>query len=408
MKYNKNLIKFNLKNKKELNVKTQIYLVFVFNKKRLRYFTGKRIEPKYWDFENQRASTKYPNYRSLNRVLKSLSNHLEENYNNLLVTGKKITVEGLKQLLDERLNKVQNTDSLFSYFDEFVEISKNERKHSTIKTYNAAKSALESFQKDRNYYLNFESINHSFDEQFKDYLINEVKLANNTIANYYKRLKTFLNWSVVKGYNNNLDFRNFKAKPNDGEIYFLTWDELMDLYKYKPADKKLEKVKDIFCFGCFTGLRFSDIINLKQDNINNDIISINTIKTDSKAIIPLNKYSREIYLKYRSKETVSLFPSISNQKMNDYLKILGRKAKIKSPVRIVKYKGTERIEKMVPKHKIMSSHIARKTFITNALAKGMSSEVIMDITTHKSYRAFQRYFKIVEEHKKEQMNKFFG
>ena len=408
MKYNKNLIKFNLKNKKELNVKTQIFIVFVFRKKRLRYFTGKRIEPRYWDFVNQRAKSSYPNYRSFNRVLKTLSNNLEENYNNLVVAGKKITVEGLKEILDERLDKAQNTDSLFKFFDEFVELSKNERKHSTIKTYNAAKSALENFQKDKHYYLNFESIDHKFDERFKDYLINDVKLANNTIANYYKRLKTFLNWSVVKGYNTNLDFRNFKAKPNDGEIYFLTWEELMDLHNLKIDDKKLIKVRDIFCFGCFTGLRFSDIINLKQDNINNDIIEIITIKTDSKAIIPLNKYSREIYERYRSSETVSLFPGISNQKMNDYLKILGKEANIKAPVRIIKYIGTERIEKIVPKYKVISSHIARKTFITNALAKGMSSEVIMDITTHKSYRAFQRYFKVVDEFKKEQMNKVFG
>ncbi len=408
MKYNKNLIKFHLKDKKKLNVKTQIYLVFVFNKKRLRYFSGKRIEPKYWDFINQRVKSSYPNYQSFNRVLKTLSNYLEENYNNLVVSGKKITIEELKEILNKRLDKAQNTDSLFKYFDEFIELSKNERKYSTIKTYNSAKSALENFQKYKHYYLNFESIDHKFDERFKDYLINDVRLTNNTISNYYKRLKTFLNWAVIKGYNTNLDFKSFRAKPNDGEIYFLTWDELMNLYELELADKKLMKVRDIFCFGCFTGLRFSDIINLKQDNINNDTIQISTIKTDSQAIIPLNKYSREIYEKYHSDETVSLFPGISNQKMNDYLKELGEKAKINTPVRIVKYRGAERIEETVPKFKIISSHIARKTFITNALAKGMSSEVIMDITTHKSYRAFQRYFKIVDEHKKEQMNKVFG
>ncbi len=122
MKYNKNLIKFHLKDKKKLNVKTQIYLVFVFNKKRLRYFSGKRIEPKYWDFINQRVKSSYPNYQSFNRVLKTLSNYLEENYNNLIVSGKKITIEELKEILDKRLDKAQNTDSLFKYFDEFIEL----------------------------------------------------------------------------------------------------------------------------------------------------------------------------------------------------------------------------------------------------------------------------------------------
>ncbi len=94
--------------------------------------------------------------------------------------------------------------------------------------------------------------------------------------------------------------------------------------------------------------------------------------------------------------------------MNDYLKELGELAEINQPVHILHYSGTKRIEKVVPKYKVLTSHIARKTFITNALAKGMPTEVIMDITTHKSYRAFQRYFKIVDEHKREQMEKVFG
>jgi len=90
------------------------------------------------------------------------------------------------------------------------------------------------------------------------------------------------------------------------------------------------------------------------------------------------------------------------------LPVLGEKAKINEPVNIVHYCGTKRTDKTVPKYKVLTSHIARKTFITNAMIRGMSTEVIMDITTHSSYKTFKRYFKIVDEHKKEQMNKVFG
>ena len=90
------------------------------------------------------------------------------------------------------------------------------------------------------------------------------------------------------------------------------------------------------------------------------------------------------------------------------MKDLGKAAKINESVNIVHYSGTKRIEKTVPKYEVLTSHVARKTFITNAMIRGMSTEVIMDITTHSSHKSFARYFKIVDEHKKDQMTKVFG
>ena len=179
MKYNKNLIKFNLKNRKELNIKTQIFLIFVFDKKRLRYFTGKRIEPKYWDFVKQRVKPSYPNYNSFNKFfLSTMANFLEDKYNKLQISEKKMSVDDLKMFLDERLNKVENTESLFKYFDEFVEVSKNERKKSTIKAYKATISTLKKYERAKNVTLTFETVTHKFDEQFKDFLITHLKLTN--------------------------------------------------------------------------------------------------------------------------------------------------------------------------------------------------------------------------------------
>ncbi len=408
MKYNKNLIKFNLKNTKDKEKKTQIFMVFVFKGERIRYFVQRRIEPKYWDNKKQRADTNYPNYRSLNTFLTTLANFLETQYNNLNIIGERVTVEKLRNLLDERIGKEDKQQSLFDYYDEFLEASKNIRRINTLKSHKSTKNKLEEFEAYSKIKLTFDGLDHKFDTQFKDFLIKEAKLTNNTISKYYRTLKVFMNWATEKGYNKSLDFQKFKAKQTEGEIYFLTWEELTGLYELEIKSEKLKRVRDIFCFACFSGLRFSDIANLKQENINNDFIELNTIKTGSKTRIPLNKYSKPIYERYKSDETVFLFPSISNQKMNDYLKELGKLAEIKEPVNIFHYSGTKRIEKIVPKYEVLTFHVARKTFITNAMIRGMSTEVIMDITTHTSYKAFQRYFKIVDEHKKEQMSKVFG
>lgn len=406
--YNKNFVKYNLKNASDPNKKTQIILVLAKKGFRLRYYIQRRIEPKYWDTTEQRAKGNYPNKTSLNLFLKTIANFLEDEYNKLDVLGKKITNEKLKELLDERIRKEDKKQSVLDRYDEFLEVSKNIRRINTLKAHKSTRNKLESFQEFKNVHLSFDKFDHKFDVQFKDYLINEKKLTNNTISKYYRTFKVFMKWSTDKGYNKNLDYQKFKAKQTEGEIYFLTWDELMILYELDNINDKLKRVRDVFCFGCFTGLRYSDIENLKQENISNDFIEINTIKTGSKTRIPLNKYSKPIYERYKSDETVYLFPSISNQKVNDYLKDLGKAAKINEPVNIVHYRGTERIEKTVPKYKILTSHVARKTFITNAMIRGMSTEVIMDITTHSSHKSFARYFKIVDEHKKDQMTKVFG
>jgi site-specific recombinase XerD len=407
MKYNKDLVKFNLKNSLNPNEKTQIFLVFNFEGNRLRYYTGKRIEPKFWDKVKQRAKPSYPSAVSLNQFLKTTANFLEDEFNQSQILGKKISIESLKDALAKRFDQ-ETGYNVFEKFDEFIEVSKISRAATTIRKYKTTINQMKRFCNDKRINLTFDSFDLTFDERFKDFLINDLKLTNNTVAKHYKTLKVFLNWATEKGYNTSTEFNKLKAREIDGEIYFLDWDELMRLFYLEIESDKLKRVRDLFCFGCFTGLRFSDIINLKQENINNDTIVVNTLKTGTKAIIPLNKYSRIIYDRYKSADKYNLFQSISNQKMNTYLKELGKLAEINTPVQIIRYSGAERIERLVPKYEVLTSHVARKTFITNAMIKGMTTEVIMDITTHSSYKAFKRYFKIVDEQKRSQMNQAFN
>ena len=404
--YSKSLVKFNLKNSLNPNEKTQIYLIFNFEGNRLRYYTGKRIEPKYWDKIKQRAKSTFSNAISLNQFLTTTANFLTDEYNELQILGKKITIDSLKNALDNRFNQTNEHD-VFEKFDEFIEVSKNQRAVSTIRKNKTTINQIRKFCQEKKINLTFDDFDLTFDERFKDFLINDLKLTNNTVAKHYKTLKVFLNWAVEKGYTSNLEFRKLKAKVVDGEIYFLTWDELMKLFEMEIENNRLQRVRDIFCFGCFTGLRFSDILNLKQENIVNDTIIAKTLKTGSNTIIPLNKFSRIIYDRYKSTDKFNLFPSISNQKMNEYLKELGEAAEINEPVQIIRFRGVERIEKIVPKYEVLTSHVARKTFITNAMIRGMATEVIMDITTHSSYKSFKRYFKVVDEQKRKQMSNAF-
>ncbi len=407
MGYSKNNVKFNLKNVAKKKEKSQIMLIHPIDGVRFRYYTGKRIESNQWNTEKQRAKPSYSNAISLNEYLNSVSNFVEDTINEHRILGKKLFPEDMKNLLNERFNK-KSTHDLLSRFDEYIEVSASKRAANTVKKYKTTLKQLKGYSEAKHVKVEYDMINLTFLDKLREYLIDEYKLTNNSVAKYFKTLKSFLNWSLERGYTTNTEFQKFKTTQADGEIYFLTWDELMKIFDLEIVNPKLDRVRDIFCFGCFTGLRFSDIMNLKQENISNDTIQIQTIKTNGKTNIPLNQYSRKIYEKYRSDETYLLFNTISNQKMNQYLKELGKIAEINEPVQVVHFIGSKRIEKIVPKHEVLTSHVARKTFITNAMIKGMSTEVIMDITTHTSYRSFQRYFKIVDGHKKEQMDKVFG
>lgn len=238
--------------------------------------------------------------------------------------------------------------------------------------------------------------------RFTDYLINEVRITNNTIAKYVKTIKSFMNWSEKKGYTSNLAHKSFQLKEQEGEIYFLTLDELMKLYRMPLQIEALDRVRDVFCFGCFTGLRYSDIQNLTSANIRNGFINLTTIKTQEKNNIPLNSLALDILNKY-SDGCIKSLPTISNQKMNEHLKELGKLAGFTRPVLQVRFRGAMRLEKSIPLHEVLTTHVARKTFITNSIYLGMNSEAVMEITGQKTRKAYKRYFKIVDEFKHVQM-----
>ena len=193
-------------------------------------------------------------------------------------------------------------------------------------------------------------------------------------------------------------------------MIFLTWEELNRLKDYKiPQTKQyLERVRDVFLFCCFSGLRYSDVYNLKRSDIKPDHIEVTTVKTADSLIIELNNHSKAILEKYKDVhfEDHKALPVISNQKMNDYLKELGELAEINDPVRETYYKGNERIDTVTPKYALLGTHAGRRTFICNALALGIPAQVVMKWTGHSDYKAMKPYIDIADNIKANAMNKF--
>lgn len=170
-------------------------------------------------------------------------------------------------------------------------------------------------------------------------------MRNSTIGKQLSFLKWFLRWSFKQGMHSNNAYDTFKPKLKDTQkkIIFLTWEELNRLREFKipPTKQALERVRDVFLFQCFTGLRYSDVFNLRRSDIKGDYIEVTIVKTSDSLIIELNDHSRAILEKYKDVEFENdkALPVITNQKMNDYLKELAELAEINEPVRQTYYKG---------------------------------------------------------------------
>jgi integrase len=202
-------------------------------------------------------------------------------------------------------------------------------------------------------------------------------------------------------------YRDFKIKKENLEVIALTDYEFEKLFKLDlTGKKKLDHTRDIFCFACATGLRYSDLEQLRREHIKTDEIRIVVKKTKEQLTIPLNPYSHSILDKYKHQHRP--LPMISNQKLNDYIKELCQFADINEAVEIVRFRGATREAIVYPKYELISVHTGRKTFATLSLEKGMSAEEVMTITGHRDYKSFKRYVKITEQRKKVVMRSAWG
>lgn len=245
---------------------------------------------------------------------------------------------------------------------------------------------------------------------FVGYLIKK-GFNNNYIKKLTKNMAWFLRWAQKKGYCAKFDPECLspRLKTPERRVIYLDWDELMTVYNFNvPANKNyIARVRDIFCFCCFTGLRFSDAQNLKRSDVYEDKISISTIKTSERLEIPLGKHARSILDKYSGEDLGGkVLPSISNQKANQYLKELCFTCGINRPVTVVDFRGSQRIEEVKPKWELMGTHCGRRTFISNALALGVPVTTVMAITGHSDFQAMKPYIEIAERAKKEAIGLF--
>ena len=405
--------KFQLRSK-SANTPQLIYLVFRFQNTKLVYSTGHKVHPRYWNFKTERVRnvTDVVDKDDINDSLDTHVFNIKTFYKLLLSEGKPINCEILKERLDGLNEKLEAESSspkqstLFQFIDKFIEQSRHrvnpktgkKLNDSVVNKYENTLRRLKEFKKKSRKCLDFNTIDLDFYQDFMAFLVHEKGYATNTIGRYIKTVKEFLNAATDEGINTNLKYRSsrFKTINEISESIYLSEGELDELYRFNLTNApRLERIRDLFLIGAWTGLRFSDFSKLSSNNIKGDFIEVKQQKTDDYVMIPIHPVVEAILKKYDGE-----IPKAStNQVTNKYLKELGEVVGINQTVKKSITKGGKRITTNLEKYKMLTTHTARRSFATNLYLGGFHVVSIMKITGHKTETAFLRYIKVTpKEH----------
>lgn len=266
-------------------------------------------------------------------------------------------LEKIKELQKPKIKTEAPSNRIFDFIDQYISENELTRARGSLMVYKSLKKYLRGYETKKRTKLTFDKIDYSFMQSFQNFLINwkvvhqktkKVKTINNiTIAKQLGTLKTIMGYAKRNGIEVNNGYRDFSIKKDKLEVIALTQKEFETLFNLDlKKEKRLDQVRDVFCFSCATGFRYSDLEQLRRGHIKDMEIRLTVKKTKEPLIVPLNLISKAIIDKY--KEVASPLPIISNQKFNKYLKELCKKADIDDPIEIIRYKGAIKESKYIP------------------------------------------------------------
>jgi integrase len=382
-----------------------IYLEFIYNTRRLYYSFGQSVKITEWNEKKERVKNTNKTTKDGKYALNELLDHLEKlcvrTYLESLKDGipkPSVLKDALQGFVDKNHHNIHKSSkpTLFTLAEKFIkgEIKNKgkDKSKGSLDNYNAVTKHLKDYQTYSKSKVDFDTIDLEFFYSYVSYLKDKKKLAINSIAKDISIIKVFMGEAVDLEYTDNMKFKHkkFSFVEEETEHVYLTEAELTKLFKLKISNKKLDEVRDLFLFGAWVGLRFSDFSNVKFENIvhieGDYFIKMVTQKTKELVIIPCNNVVLEIFEKY--KDRTNLLPkTISNQKFNEYIKEVCKLAAFDEKGRLAS-KPKEEL------YSLISSHTARRSFATNYYLQGFPTLDLMKITGHKTEKSFLKYIRV--------------
>lgn len=241
----------------------------------------------------------------------------------------------------------------------------------------------------------FEELGEDFKDKFKLFLEKKKDYKMNTINKQFTNIKAIMGKAYKLKFHNNLDYKEFNTEKEPAVNVFLTLAELDKIYNLNFKNHlHLDRTRDSFIVASFTGIRFGDLGRVRSDLIKNNAIRLQAHKTNEVAQIPVHRYVKAILKKYDG-----VMPEqLSNQKTNNNIKVICRVARLNEVYEKPCTKGGKR--KAIPdrfkKWQMCTTHTARRSLCTNLIDQKVSPYVVMKISGHKTFEAFEKYIKLNE------------
>lgn len=370
---------FNRKNKLNKDGKALIQIECYLNGKRKYISTGIKIDPVYWNKSHRIVKKNHSTSVELNRIISQQIRKIENLEFRIFEKNGDVSLSDIDKIKNEGN---QDNDFLKFCFESLESNTAVER--TTITQHRTMLNKLKTYREN----ITFRAIDYSLIKGFDDFLRNS-GLHQNTIANQHKTFKTYINLAIKKGLFSADDYpyKNFKVKKVQAKRPFLTLAEVDAIKKIKFTEntRHIERVRDMFVFSCYSGLRFSDVQKIKNKHItigdDGYVIEMRQQKTKDYVKLPISLLFEgkavEIVKKYESDfQEQFLFPRISNQKANSKLKVVQLVAGI---------------------DKVISFHISRHTFGTNLAVATSDQFLIKELMGHADINTSMIYIHISQE-----------
>ncbi len=385
------------------NGQSPIIAKISFKQKSITMATGKSISKERWQFTNNlRSVLKLEKEKVIKQSLDVFHLNIEKKFNELAKVDPEVSLSLLKNEFKGKVKlkskSISITEVIQKHNDYFKrKVDAGERAKASLQKYDRAKDLIIAFIK-KQYSINdldAVEINSAFVYNFEAYLKYEsnfkgkIGIKNNSVVKYIRIYKTACNYCIRMGILDKNPFMIYDGKLNVKDAVFLTQQELSAIENKPIFNDRLKKVRDIFLFSCYTGYAPIDASNLTKENLfedsNNDLwILTRRAKTAIKANVPLLPPAIKIIDKYKNQQE-GLIPSLSNQKMNAYLKEIADICGI---------------------YKNLTWYVARHTFATTvALGNGVRIENLSAMMGHTNIKQTQHYAKVLDVNVKEDMEK---
>ncbi|TAJ11150.1 site-specific integrase [Marinilabiliaceae bacterium JC017] len=378
-----------------------IYLRITVNGRRTEISTKLSCPATQWDGDKERVKSgdNFP-FNRTNQMLEQLKGKVISIYQELLIREEHISVTAIKNRF---LGIKEEGHTLQKLIDYHYQIQENALNSATLNHYKTTARYLKEFLLERrgvdDIYLN--KIDYRFLTDFEAFLRNyqpvdagKKSIGHNTVMRHLSRVRTYANLAVRLGWIQSYPFSGYKLNFKQTSRRYLSKEELQRLEEKEFSIARLRLTRDLFLFSCYTGLAYVDISLLTPDNLSIGIDGNNWIytqrkKTENMVRVPLLPVAAAMIEKYRNHpravHSETLFPGMSNQRLNCYLKEIADLCEI---------------------DKNLTFHMARHTFATTVtLSNGVPIETVSKILGHNRIATTQIYAKVVENKVSEDMQK---